>query len=282
MSTTHLKTASWSACGLVALLLCTGLTKPGRAGNIPVLLATEVMIEDEATNDALLIATRFGVDASSPLHFTSIVATNGQYFSYSLDSGSMYQGTPISLTGLGTLSGSTWTISSSGSLGPMGSATAWSTLGTTAITYNAAVGSDTDKADADWMDKDGKKIGDVHSDSTSKPSSDGGYDVMDTTYRTDKNGKKVPGSDMKTNDKISATGDWNMQAVGPIGITSSGFSPPNGGVGSFTVGIVPEPPSAILLLLGAPLVGACRRKKRPRNSEAAVVLATTPAYGDGE
>jgi hypothetical protein len=225
------------------------------AGSIPVVLANEAMSEYMAS-DLVLIGFFSGIDPLSPLSFTSDVDPAGRSFSYSLLAGSMYNGQQIIDLASGTLNGTTWTLSSTGSLG----STVWSTSGTMTINYNAGNDTDTDTQDLNRFDKDKVKTGDVHTTSTSELTAAGGT-VMDKKFLTDKNGDKIPGSDKTSEYALSAAGAWNLQVFGSFTLTSSGISPPDGGAGTFSVSLVPEPSSSILLFLGSSVVGVCLWKR---------------------
>jgi hypothetical protein len=117
-------------CGAVLLGLATpAIARAGFA--TPVIEATEVMIAAEQA-DASFIGSFFGPSPGSTLLFTSTVDPAGQSFSFTLASGSSYQGQAMTLTDAGTLNSSTgvWNSTSLGSLG----ATSWMGTGTQTIT----------------------------------------------------------------------------------------------------------------------------------------------------
>jgi hypothetical protein len=75
---------------------------PASADIIPLNLATEVMIEDTASNN-LIVGALFDPSKNSKLSYNTVMAADGSY-TYGTVAGSMLDGTPISLTGSGTAS----------------------------------------------------------------------------------------------------------------------------------------------------------------------------------
>jgi hypothetical protein len=244
-----------SACLLFVLL--TTIPTLGRAGSID--LATELMMGDQEAN-TLIIGSLFGADPTSPLKFTSTVDTGGQSFSYSLNSGSAYEGQSISLTSIGSLNaaGTLWTLSSNGSLG----SSSWSTAGTAAVVTDP--NGDTEQhQNYDTFDKFGNKNGDTHIDRVIS-----GKSSTDTGFFTDLSGNKVAKSNFTSTDTL-VNGKWDVTTT-PINFPSelvfptfsTGFSPTAGGTGSFTSSFVPEPSSLTLFVLSALGVLGCMRLRR--------------------
>jgi hypothetical protein len=250
-----------SVLALAALAIVTTIASPGRAASVD--LATVIMMANSEAN-AVFIGVQFGTDSSSPLNFTSNVDAAGQSFSYSLNPGSTYLGQAISLTSSGVLSsdGTVWTLTSDGTFG----ATSWSTTGT-ASTSTDPSGVTTDHHTYDLKDKNGNLTGDFTLDDrtiTGKTSTDSGF-------RTDTSRKPVPNSDFTSTDSLS-DGKWTFNLV-PLKtsnmifpVIGTGFSPPAGGVGTFTTTIIPEPASLILLTLGVSAVFGCLRIRAGRPS----------------
>jgi hypothetical protein len=254
-----------SVVTLSLLALITTIPTPGRAGSVP--LATEILMANQEAN-SLFIGDFFGVDSKSPLNFTSIVDTGGQFFTYSLIAGSNYSGQPISLTSSGMLdaAGTVWTFSSSGTFGT----TSWSSTGT-ALTSTSGDITD-DKHDYDFKDNNNRKVRDIHLDSRTI----NGKSSTDSGFKTDATGTKVPGSDFDSTDTMDGT-QWTFNLKPKSGmsfdnfpIVSTGFSPTDGGVGSFTTTIIPEPSSLTLIVLGALGILGLRLRGPRRHSSALI------------
>ena len=209
-------------------------------------LLTELMIESQGDNAGYL-GLMFGPDASSPLVFSSNVDPSGTTFSFSLNPGTTYQGQSLTLSGSGVFDPSTsmLTASSSGMLGSK----AWTTSDSETVISNGdkfSVASDSNLFDPAAKAFDRHRITDLFSDGIS----------VNAGFYTDKDGKKIPGSDFTSTDTWKLqnpdAGNWQYAENAPgLGFTvaSQGFSPINGGAGSFTASVVPEP-SASLLFLG--------------------------------
>lgn len=106
--------ALWCSIILTLCSLCYVL--PANAASA-FAIANEIMMYEQS-QDLSYIADRFGVDPASPLSFTTYVDPAGHSFTYSLKSGSTYQGRPIVLTVSGALTPERyWDVSSSGSYG---------------------------------------------------------------------------------------------------------------------------------------------------------------------
>jgi hypothetical protein len=107
-------------CPAVALALVIGASMtPGvaRGGLLPLNEVTEAMMssgEADVTALALLLGA-----PGHPLDFTLLTNTTAMTFSYSLVPGTIYNGTPVTLTTTGTRDGSTgtWTLTTSGFAG---------------------------------------------------------------------------------------------------------------------------------------------------------------------
>jgi hypothetical protein len=212
---------------------------------------TEEMIEHEG-DAAGFLGLAFGPDASSPLQFSSNTNFAGMSFSYALNGGSTYLGQSLSLLGQGSFNPVTdvMSLSSSGQLGSQ----AFTILGQDQVTFNAD-GSVSGAADFNFYFQ-GVKAYDRHrrirlySDGTS----------TDVGYYTDKNGQKIPNSDFDSVDVWDLIkGNWGYNEAGNDGLTfllaSSGYSPINGGDGTFTAAISNVPEPASLLLMGSAAVG---------------------------
>jgi len=211
---------------------------------------TELMINNQEANAELIAGILFGPDSGSPLHFTSNVDPVSSTFSYLLDSGTLYLGLSMTLSGLGAYDSGTgdFTVASSGTLGSK----SWTTSGSGVVT--STVTGFSFNYDIDLFDPPEKK-GDVHGEvdrdlDTGKSTSKG--------WLTDKDKKKVPGSDTADTDTYNKiTGEWEIDQKpagggGKYKIHSTGFSPVNGGAGNFTTTIsaVPEPYTFSVVGLG--------------------------------
>src|SRR5262249_49951118 len=115
------------------------------------------------------------------------------------------------------------------------------------------------------IDENGKKVGDVDDDK--KVDSDG--TSFGRYWFTDVNGNQI-GNTFPINDQRKRA-EWNWKVDGSVmafQITSTGFSPIDGGAGTFTMTIsaVPEPHSLLLcpIILGLMFCGrACRSSLFP-------------------
>jgi hypothetical protein len=134
---------------------------PASADIIPLNLATEVMIEDTASNN-LIVGALFDPSNNSKLSYNTVMAADGSY-TYGTVAGSMLDGTPISLTGSGTASSTgpqTWQWITS-EKGDYNGSPYWS------VTDLETVKVDKDgfyiiTSDYNYYDKDGNKTGDLH------------------------------------------------------------------------------------------------------------------------
>jgi hypothetical protein len=252
---------------LFALMLATTGTTSSRAD---IFVATETMMTDQTMNN-LTLGDLFGADASSPLHFTSHVATDGSSFSYELLPGSTFKGMSLTMSASGTfdVASGAWTTNMSGQLG----STRFETKGDGELHKNSD-GTYTQELNKDkyGFDLNGNmtKIGDVHDTVTYDPNKGTSKGAL---YKTKLDDSKVAGSDYTEDDhKDKDTGKWvdgiKPVSIGPAtedSVYASGTSPSTGGGGSFTAHVVPEPTAFALAGLGGlALAGyGWRRNRRP-------------------
>jgi hypothetical protein len=223
---------------------------------IPLNLATEVMIEDTASNN-LIVGALFDPSNNSKLSYNTVMGTDGSY-TYSTASGSTLDGASISLTGSGVASSTgpnswQWVTSEKGDYN---GSPYWSVTDLETVTVDED-GYYTIVSDYNYYDKDGNKTGDLHIIIVTDP--DITVDA-DAGYFTDKNGNKVPKSDFISASELDEeTGDWDIEVLPvypkyepvPPQIVSIGTSPLVGGDGHFTTTfVVPEPSTWAMMLLG--------------------------------
>jgi hypothetical protein len=244
----------------------------GQEARADLLTTTEIMIEHQATS-ALVLGSMFGPDPSSPLSFLSFVAPSGDSFSFATVAGTTYLGQDLALSGSGA-------VDSTGSYDVLTNIK----LGLAELQiFGKEVRKENEDgtveftSDTDDTDKDGKKTGDSHSVLTITPDSSGRHTSKFVGYLTDKDGKKIPKSDLRGADRWNTkTKEWDIltspdfpgEPGSPPVIASQGLSPEDGGPGTFTTTIsaVPEPSALILAVTGAPLglVYAWWRQRAPR------------------
>jgi hypothetical protein len=270
----HIRRVSLLALSAAAIQAFTPTT--ALADVIPLNLATEVMIEDTASNN-LIVGALFDPTNNSKLSYNTVMGADGSY-TYSTVAGSMLDGKSISLTGSGTASSTgpptwQWVTSESGDYNgsPYWSVTDLETVTVDPDGYYIIV------SDYNYYDKDGNKTGDLHIIVVTDP--DVTVDA-DAGYFTDKNGAKVPKSDFVSASALDEeTGDWDIEVLPvyppyepiPPQIVSIGTSPLGGGDGSFTTTfVVPEPSTWAMMLVG--FVGLAFAGSRSRKRTAAPAL----------
>jgi len=232
----------------VVLLLVA--TAPGWAAPISaVQLLTELMIENQG-NNAGFLGLMFGPDSSSPLVFESNVDPSTNTFSYNLTPGATYLGQSLALTGSGAFDSlnNSVSFSSSGTL----SSEPWMISGggdISLITSVYVLGVHLDL----WFGLAMQKTFDLHAEISFF---EDGTSRMEGYY-TDMNGNKIPESDFTSRNryKIADAGEWEYESdISGLGfaVRTEGYSPLEGGVGTFTTSVVPEP--SILFLIGSGLL----------------------------
>jgi hypothetical protein len=270
---------------LTACSLAVGNSPRCAAGEI---LATEVMMESQGLQ-AIFIGQILRPDSSSTLSFTSQVDSQGQSFQYSIASGSTYLGMPVTWQTTGTFDSTTsvwsWTttstigsldLSSSGGGGP------FSGPDPDGFHLNIEIN----------LPSPGPKttISNVtYTQTAARTVSEGTITVMDATGKVTSSGIHTdqlilqgPNAGMWMWDTNLITGALGQ---GDFVVGAAGFSPqPNGGAGTFTLGInaVPEPSAFALLGIAAAVglsVAVSRQVGRPiRVSRSASALAGDPVH----
>jgi hypothetical protein len=235
-----------------------------RAGNLPpVAVVNEVMMEVQGA-EAAYIGRTFGPDTSSPLSFTSNVDVAAQTFSFSLNGGSTYQGNSISLSGSGALDSSTGLFD-------------WSTtgfLGSSPLDGSGTINPDPGIGGR-WP-PDGPIYVDWHGQGSIGIDSQG-HVTSSWSYQFTINDLIVSQGQGKDNLNLGIMigNNWNW-VLDPVqvgdesfAIDTTGFTPPTGGSGAFTVTIssVPEPSTITLgciSMIGLTMVCRWRRNHAGR------------------
>jgi hypothetical protein len=223
----------------VALLVARGWASP-----IDSTTLTQLMIEVQG-GEIDQIAATFGVGVGGVLPFTSTVNVTAMTFSYSVGPGAALNGLPLTFSSSAVFDPATDTLTGAGSgqLGTMG----FDTSPKQTLTDREK---GTDVSDIPIKDKQGNTLGSRHIDSQFFSNGDS----TTKEFRTDKDGKKIEGSDKTgTNRYTTTSGLWTYNTTGEDGIVvvSSGLSPLTGGQGSFTTRVTtPEPSSWLFLTSG--------------------------------
>ena len=240
---------------LVITLVVAGFLGCAAAEAPPMLEVTETMM-NAAGLDNLLLSVWLGVDQSADLQYTSYVDPINRAFSFSLISGQIYLGKPISLTAAGAYDSG---------LGQY----EWTTLGS----YNG--NSFVDEGSEAWYDAPGdnevKVMGGFKDKETGKIYMFSGKGDLNTNDLTstfkgleikDKDGKLVDtgeGTDKLRIfvEKGEIEYGWDITTFKGKKIKTGGAEKGAGGPGVFDVGYesVPEPSS--LLLGGSGVLGLC-------------------------
>jgi len=234
---------------LIALVL-TGVAPGVRAATsiTPADLATGLMIESQGDNLGVL-GYMFGPDPSSSLSFLTNVGSSGTTFSFSLNSGAVYQGQDITLMGSGEFDPHTGMLvtSSAGTLGSQ----SWTTSGSETViasgnSFSSSV--DLDVSAANPLSRNFTPPSGRHRDETFNP--DG--TSTNSGWYTNNRGEKIFGTDFNSTNKRNPDGTWQYKEGASF---AEGFSPVNGGAGSSTASIVPEPSISLLFLGGLSMLG---------------------------
>jgi hypothetical protein len=256
---------------LIPLLLLMATALPAEARGGPIALATEVMMEDQAANN-LIIQALFGSAPGASLTYLSTVSSDGRSFSDETAPRQGYLGQAISDSIQGEFLGprevGTWTTKATGT---RGGAVMWTVQDMHTVSQLPGQGGFSIQSDYDYFDKDGIKIGDLHTSAT--------IDKDETRdfgggFFTNRNGSIIPGSSFRTESWLRSNGEWVYGghppsppfALMPNGILSIGFSPPAGGDGTFTTHFVPEPSSWGLLALGSLGLLRAHWRRQPASS----------------
>ena len=228
-------------------------------------LVTEALMGTQG-GDASLIGMFLGADAGSPLRFSSVVDPTNFSFSFSLMPGSSYLGQPMTLSSSGTFDPNTGVLSafSSGTLGTMSFAISDSESWMN--TSNGIQGSGDQILSVGGDERGRRRVTHRH-DFPDGSSVESGHFV-------DEHGHRIPGSDFVNvpDEDHPEEPDWDWgtrhgRGGGPYSVFSTGFSPLDGGTGSFTTTISPVPEPSTLLLIGSGFIGIAgvlRKRASPR------------------
>jgi hypothetical protein len=251
---------------LVAIAIGTLSPLPADAKSLTL---TEVMIQAQEASLGFL-ELQFGPDPSSPLTFSTLTDLATDSFFFALNAGSTYQGMNVAMAGIGILDAMSdvWNLESKGSLG----GASWTTAGSATVTPDGTGGSGL------HLDQDlylaAVKAYDIHIVATF----DADGNSTSTGYFTDKDGKKIPGSDFKDVDR-AIPGRYNWSLFGDTyAIHVEGTTPETGGVGSFTARLVPEPASLALFGIGLLGVRTWSLRRRPRINRPPDAPLARPAH----
>jgi hypothetical protein len=241
---------------------------PAEARGGPIALATEVMMEDQAANN-LIIQALFGSAPGASLTYQSTVSSDGMSFSDETAPRSTYLGGSISDSIDGAFDGhldvGTWTTKATGT---RDGAVMWTVKDMHTVRHLPTQPGFSIESSYDYFDEDGNKIGDLHTSAVLDKD-----ETMDfgSGFFTDKNGKLILDTFYTTKSRLQPNGEWIYEglpqsppfALMPNGVLSIGFSPPDGGDGTFTAFFVPEPSSWGLLALGSLVLLRARWRLRP-------------------
>jgi hypothetical protein len=222
--------------------------------------------------DLTALVRFFGNDGNAVLHFTSAVDVNARTFSFLLIPGSTYLGMPFSMstTGSGNATDA-WTWTTTSSLGTV----TWTTTASGQFVdppsyFDIFVDIDLTKDQHSFVTYEQTAGRTVSVETTTFTSHDLITNV-DTVYKTTQRFDEhvLQGPD---------AGKWIWGDVTAdqvdghtLNIQSGGFSPLDGGAGSFTATFVPEPSTLMLTVTAlAFLVPVGFRKVQNRRSEAAL------------
>ena len=221
----------------------------------------EIMMESLAADVHGIVRT-FGIDETSPLSFTTMVDPDAKTFSYSLDPGTTYMGTSLTLEGIGGYDGelSRWEGSTTGSSGGRGEW--WE-----ATWFFELLNADPFAAHQEW--DIGTPLGlDLHGDLDIEWSPGGGFAASTLTATLTLFG--APVGSASVSDRLvrrpDGSVDWYLegdfnQEPDPqrFALTGAGDFPDGTGLGYAEFNVVPEPSSLGLLALGG-LVALRRRR----------------------
>jgi hypothetical protein len=198
---------------------------------------TEVLMDLQGA-EATFIGRTFGADDSSPLSFTSNVDVANKRFTFTLQPGVTYLGRPITLTGVGAFNAVTGVYDLT-TMGTLGSSSLDGT-GTFSVTGTGGKGSDR------WPPT-GPHYVDYESvvDLTHAPIS-----ITEATFTIDGAPQfSIPVPDFYN--PTVASWRWDLPGVTvdnhTFAVAATGFSPKDGGVGSFTTRVLSTPEPASLL-----------------------------------
>ena len=251
-----------SSAATFALICASGAMWPAQADAIDVATLTQLMIENQG-NAMTLLGLGFGVDLGSPIMFMNTVDPTAMTFKFTQDSGSMYDGQLVTLSGSGTYDPTMNMLMTTASIGLEGG-----TIFTDTGTLDLSVGSDDFEATKLMPPMPTPFFGGVDMTDDECRTIPGIFEDM--CYYT-KDGVRIPDSQFNSVD-FATLPNWSYQNIGVFTVSGMGSLPSVGGSGPSIMAFVPEPSTWAMMLLGFGRIGLlgyrASRQRIPREAAA--------------